>query len=71
MQNQDKKVNKNKLLILPLIAVLPAILIFDVIIYFVTRPTCLACGNLLEFIKTGSLTVFLLGGIGYQFRQKK
>ncbi len=39
--------------------------------YVFTRPTCLTCGNLVEFLKTASLTVFILGNIGYQFGKKK
>lgn len=71
MQNQDKKVNKNKLFILPIVLIIPAVFLFDLLIYLFTRPTCLQCGNLLEFMKTGSLTIFLLTSVGYQLTNKK
>lgn len=69
MHCQDKK-NHNKVLILPIFLVIPLVLIFDVLLYFITRPTCLQCTNVIEFLKTGSLTVFLLGNIGYNLRKK-
>jgi len=71
MLNQAK--NKRKyLLFLPLVLVLPVTLLFDTIIYWTTRPTCLQCGNLLEFLKGASLSVFLVGNVvGYKLKGKK
>ncbi len=69
MQSQDKKVN-HKLFILPILLIIPAVFIFDLLVYLITRPTCLACGNLLEFMKTASLTVFLLTNAGYHLTDK-
>jgi hypothetical protein len=46
-----------------LIFLLPIIVIFDLFLYFLNRSSCLNCGNLIEFFKTGSLTVFLLSQI--------
>ena len=62
---------KKAVFFLPILLILPFILAFDALVYFITRPACLNCGNLLEFLKSASLTVFLLGGVGYKFRQKK
>jgi len=40
------------------------------LVYFITRPACLNCGNLLEFLKTGSLSIALIGGfIGYKLNK--
>ncbi len=66
-QNLLKKI----IFFLPLILVLPFVVIFDTLVYFITRPACLNCGNLVEFLKSASLSVFLLGGvIGYKFKKK-
>lgn len=62
---------KKILLFLPILLVLPFVIAFDSISYFLTRPSCLTCGNLLEFLKSASLTVFLLTGVGYQLKGKK
>jgi hypothetical protein len=71
MLNQAK--NKRRLLfILPLVLILPATLLFDTLIYWTTRPTCLQCGNLLEFLKGASLSVFLVANVvGYKLKKKK
>ena len=61
---------KKAVFFLPILLILPFILAFDTLVYFITRPACLSCGNLLEFLKTASLTVFLLGGVGYKLKKK-
>jgi len=61
---------KKKLLSLTIFLLIPFIIIFDSLVYFLTRPACLNCGNLIEFLKNASLTVFLLGGVGYKLRSK-
>lgn len=73
MYTQDRMKNqKNKiLLILPVLLILPLVIAFDSLYYLITRPSCLNCGNLLEFLKGASLTVFLLGNLGYKLKNKK
>jgi len=61
---------KKAVFFLPMLLILPFILAFDALVYFITRPACLNCGNLLEFLKSASLTVFLLGGVGYKYKKK-
>jgi len=61
---------KKLLFFLPILLILPFVIAFDSLIYFITRPSCLTCGNLVEFLKTASLTVFLLGSVGYKLRKK-
>lgn len=51
--------------------IIPVIIVFDSLVYFLTRPACLNCGNLIEFLKNASLTVFLLAGLGYQWKKNK
>ncbi|OGK18097.1 hypothetical protein A2866_03140 [Candidatus Roizmanbacteria bacterium RIFCSPHIGHO2_01_FULL_39_8] len=61
---------KKALFFLPILLILPFIIIFDSLVYFITRPSCLTCGNLLEFLKTGSLSISLIGGvIGYKLKK--
>lgn len=62
---------KRPFLLLGILLLVPFLLIFDSLVYFITRPACLNCGNLVEFLKEASLTVFLLGGAGYQLKNKK
>jgi hypothetical protein len=54
-----------------LFLIIPLVIIFDSVVYFITRTACLNCGNLVEFLKNASLTVFLLGGVGYKLRGKR
>ncbi len=69
---QDKKNIFSKVLLsLPVFMVIPIVAIFDCIIYFVTRPACLTCNTLPEFLQTASLTVFLLSGIGYTLKKDR
>jgi NADH:ubiquinone oxidoreductase subunit 3 (subunit A) len=53
------------------IFLVPFIVVFDAIVYFVTKPSCLTCSTLPEFLKTASLTIFLLTSVGYKFRKDK
>lgn len=63
---------KKTFLFLPIILILPFIVIFDSLIYFITRPSCLTCWNLVEFLKTASLTTFILSSqMGYKFKNTK
>jgi len=64
-----RKFAKKTLFLLPVLLILPFVVIFDSLVYFITRPACLNCGNLLEFLKSASLTIFLLGGIGYKLKK--
>ncbi|MBI4008938.1 hypothetical protein HY357_01780 [Candidatus Roizmanbacteria bacterium] len=59
---------KRFLLFVPILLLLPVIVVFDTLMYFITRPACLNCGNLVEFLKSSSLTIFILGGIGYKLK---
>ncbi len=62
---------KNFILIIPVLLVVPFLVLFDTVFYFITRPSCLSCGNLLEFLKGASLTVAFLVSTGYTLRKKK
>lgn len=63
---------KKALLFLPVLLVLPFVIAFDSLTYFITRPSCLSCGNLVEFLKSASLTTFLISGIaGYKLKKEK
>lgn len=62
---------KRLFFILPVLLLVPFLVLFDSLIYFITRPSCLNCGNLIEFLKGASLTVFMLGNIGYQLKSRK
>jgi hypothetical protein len=53
------------------IFLVPFVIIFDAIVYFVSRPSCLTCNTLPEFLRTASLTVFLLTTAGYKFKKNK
>ncbi|MBI3620012.1 hypothetical protein HY214_02610 [Candidatus Roizmanbacteria bacterium] len=73
MYGKGKLYSKLPLLVLFLLALLaaPVLLAYDTLWYFITRPPCLTCQNLLEFLKSVSLTVAVLGSVGYQLRRKK
>lgn len=63
---------KKALLFLPVLLVLPFIAVFDTLIYFITRPACLNCGNLVEFLKTSSLSISLISTtLGYTYVKDK
>lgn len=49
--------------------VVPFSFIFDVLQYFITRPSCLTCNTLPDFLRTGSLTFFLLTSAGYKLKK--
>jgi hypothetical protein len=62
------------LLIIPgllLALLLPFLLAFDSIMYMVTRPTCLNCGSLAEYVRNSSLSAVMVGGminqLGHQY----
>lgn len=69
--NRDRNALKKLLLTVPVFLILPLIIAFDSLIYLFTRPACLNCGNLLEFLKNASLTVFILSSVGYQLGKRK
>ncbi|OGK15346.1 hypothetical protein A2774_03370 [Candidatus Roizmanbacteria bacterium RIFCSPHIGHO2_01_FULL_39_12c] len=62
---------KKALLFLPTLLILPIVILFDSLMYMITRPSCMSCGSLTEFLKTASLSVFLLANTGYKFQTKK
>lgn len=71
-----QKIHHFLLLALPvalLALLLPFLLAFDSVMYFVTRPTCLNCGSLGEYVRTSSLSVGMIAGIvsqlGVQYGQ--
>lgn len=49
--------------VLLLTLLLPFMLTFDSVMYFVTRPTCLNCGSLGEYVRTSSLSVGVIGAM--------
>ncbi|MBP9798217.1 hypothetical protein KBC70_03670 [Candidatus Woesebacteria bacterium] len=49
--------------VLLLALLLPFMLTFDSVMYFVTRPTCLNCGSLGEYVRTSSLSVGVIGAM--------
>ncbi len=56
---------------LVVIILIPFIIVFDSLFYFITRPSCLNCGSIVEFLRSSSLTVMFLGSLGYQFKKTK
>ncbi len=63
---------KKFLLFVPVLIILPLVIIFDTLLYFITRPACLNCGNLVEFLKNASLSVALIGSVvGYKLKREK
>lgn len=66
---KGENIPKKILLFLPILLILPFVIAFDSLMYFITRPSCLNCGNLVEFLKTASLSVFLLGNAGYKLKK--
>lgn len=68
---QDAKKTSNQFLrSIPVFLVLPLIVIFDTLIYFITKPSCLSCNTLPNFLQTASLSTHLLTTIGYKFINK-
>lgn len=64
--------------LLVILVLLPVLLSFDTIMYWVGRPTCLNCGSLPEFLQNSSLTFHVvstyvgeLNILGYKFGSKK
>lgn len=63
MYAQDKNSTLKRLfLFLPALLVIPFLVVFDTLVYFITRPSCLSCGNVIEFLKGASLTVYFIHG---------
>ncbi|OGK10422.1 hypothetical protein A2767_06535 [Candidatus Roizmanbacteria bacterium RIFCSPHIGHO2_01_FULL_35_10] len=62
---------KKAFFFLPILLVLPFVIAFDSLIYFITKPSCLSCNTLPEFLKTASLSIFLLTNAGYKLAGKK
>lgn len=61
-----------------ILALMPLMLAYDSVMYWVTRPSCLNCGSLGSFLQNGSLSVMMvskyigeLGFGGYSFGKKK
>lgn len=48
---------------------IPVIFIFDVIYYLYTRSTCFQCGNIEEFIKSSSLTFYIVSQFVQQIKK--
>jgi hypothetical protein len=68
---QDTNKTSTKLLrSLPIFLVLPFVALFDTLIFFITKPSCLTCSTLPDFLQTASLSMFLLTSIGYKFVKK-
>lgn len=71
------KEKQNKKLVFILLALVaffiasPLLVAYDSIIYLLTRPTCLNCGDLVGFLRSGSLTASLFATtLGYQLKQR-
>lgn len=54
---------KKLVFFLPILLILPFVMAFDSLIYFITRPSCMSCNTLPEFLKTASLSVALIGNM--------
>jgi len=65
-QKPNKSAAKNPFLIL----LLPMIIVFDFVYYWINRSSCLNCGNLFQFLTTSSLTIFILSRFFNQSKQK-
>ncbi|OGK57087.1 hypothetical protein A3J15_03675 [Candidatus Roizmanbacteria bacterium RIFCSPLOWO2_02_FULL_38_10] len=62
---------KKILLTVLIISLIPFIIVYDSLFYLMTRPSCLNCGNLIEFLRNSSLTIMLLSGVGYKLNKNK
>ncbi len=72
VSNNTDNIVLNVILLGIFFVLLPFLLSYDSIIYFLTRPTCLNCGSLVGFIQSHSLTAFMLTSLGgYTFLHKK
>jgi hypothetical protein len=61
-----------------IVALLPVLVAYDSVMYWLTRPSCLNCGSLGSFLQNGSLSVMMvstyvgeIGLGGYRFGKKK
>jgi len=62
---------KKVLLTVLMMSIIPFIIIYDSLFYLMTRPSCLNCGNLIEFLRNSSLTVLMISSVGYKLSGKK
>ncbi|OGK23980.1 hypothetical protein A2954_07440 [Candidatus Roizmanbacteria bacterium RIFCSPLOWO2_01_FULL_37_12] len=60
---------KKAIFFLPILLILPIVIAFDSLIYFITKPSCLSCNTLPDFLRTASLSVFLLTNAGYKLKK--
>lgn len=68
---QDAKKTSNQFLrSIPVFLVLPLVVVFDSLVYFITKPSCLSCNTLPNFLQTASLSMYLLTTLGYKFLKK-
>lgn len=61
-----QKLKKIFFMIVPLLIfslLLPFLLAFDSIMYWVTRPTCLNCGSIADYLRTSSLSAGMAVGV--------
>ncbi len=61
------------LLVIPVLLLallLPFLLAFDSVMYMITRPTCLNCGSLGEYVRSSSLSARIIAGMATQLGQK-
>lgn len=78
MSKNEKTVlnKKTSRLMLPLVVLflvlLPVACVYDVVMFLVTRPTCLNCGSLVDFFRTQGLSMMMvresLSSIGYRLK---
>lgn len=64
--NVMQRIHHFLLLAIPLLLLtllLPFLLAFDSIMYWITRPTCLNCGSLGEYVRTSSLSAVMIGSM--------
>lgn len=54
-----------------LVLILPISFTFDSLNYWMTRPTCLNCGSLVEYLKTSSLSAAMVAAVGKSFLEQK
>ncbi len=49
-----------------LILFFPLIFLADFFLYFINRSSCLSCGNLIEFYRNGSLSIYVISNLKAQ-----
>lgn len=74
MIQQNTHNKQNRVLSFGVIFLVPLLFIFDVLFYFLTRPACMACGSVTEYMKNMSMSGVIIGElinkIGYLFNHK-